>query len=177
MAGATHWFARIATRRIWVVRINILLLLAWFAVALGLLPRLPDRLPIHFTLDGSPTRWEPATALSWLLLPALAAALSAFMRLMERLQAWLERPYAARAAPAAGSAAQQRLRRTYGDLCATLLILALAFLHLGVWLVAAGHGPVLPTSIRLAVALALGGVLALIIPLQRAGELDSSDRG
>jgi len=56
------------------------------ALALGLLiasiyvyPDLPDRIPLHFGVDGTPDRWGDRSLGSWLLLPLIGLGMHALM--------------------------------------------------------------------------------------------------
>lgn len=73
-------------------RVNGFLLLLIVAGAIWAWPRLPDRVPLHFGLDGLPDAWGARSFWAWFGLPALAVvmsgmmfALSAYMRRHPRL--------------------------------------------------------------------------------------------
>lgn len=51
-------------------------LVAWAAWAW---PGLPDRIPLHFGLDGQPDRWGERSVWGWFLLPAIGVGLAAMM--------------------------------------------------------------------------------------------------
>jgi uncharacterized membrane protein len=70
--------------------LNAVLLGLLVAASIAVWPMLPERLPVHFDLAGTPTRWARASAAAWFGLPALAA-------LLGLLLAWL--PRAARKNP------------------------------------------------------------------------------
>jgi uncharacterized membrane protein len=168
VAERVTWLERAALRREWTARTNVVLLVVWFGVALAEFQQLPERIPLHFLPGGSPTRWEPATLPRWLLLPAIAAALAAVLPLVEKLHLTLNRPYGIEPADPHRRASWNRLRRTFLDLCTTLVIVSFAALHAGGWLVATGRAPAIPAPL-LAVAFgAIAAVLGLLVPLQRA---------
>lgn len=54
--------------------INALLLLALIGLSLHVYPDLPDRIPLHFGVDGTPDRWGRRMMLSWMILPLAGAA-------------------------------------------------------------------------------------------------------
>jgi uncharacterized membrane protein len=163
-----HWFMHVAAAREWVVRANVGALIVWIAVAGLAFGHLPDRIPVHFTAAGSPTRWESATWGWWLLLPLLALALMFFLPLMERVQQWLDRPFAGSGRDTGVDEIRLRLRRAYLDLCSLILTLVLALLHLGGWLVATGSAETLPVAILVGAGAGIAAILGLIVPLQRA---------
>jgi uncharacterized membrane protein len=166
-----HWLVRLARKRERLALANVALLLLWLLAALAAYRHLPDAIPVHFTLAGAPTRWEPTALGWWLALPLVAVGLWAFFPLMERLDDRLNAGYRAGPSASGDDALARRLRRTYMDLAATLLIGALALLHAGTWLVATRSSATLPPVV---IALALASFVAmllLLIPLQRATRL------
>lgn len=56
--------------------LNLALLVGLLVGSALVWPELPDRLPVHFGLDGAPDRWARRTFLSWFGLPLIALALN-----------------------------------------------------------------------------------------------------
>lgn len=75
---------------------NRVLLLGILAFALWAWPRLPERIPVHFGIDGRPDAWGEPGLWSWFFLPALAAALTLLMDwlpgFMARHPRWVNLP-------------------------------------------------------------------------------------
>lgn len=75
---------------------NRILLLGILSFALWAWPRLPERIPVHFGIDGRPDAWDEPGLWSWLFLPALAAVLTLLMdwlpRFMARHPRWVNLP-------------------------------------------------------------------------------------
>ena len=65
--------------------LNLVVLTALVGMSALLWPVLPERLPLHFGLDGTPDRWGDRTA--WWWMPALGVALTA---LFAGLSRWME---------------------------------------------------------------------------------------
>jgi uncharacterized membrane protein len=59
--------------------LSLLLLLAMVGFAVWAWPRLPDRIPVHFGIDGRPDGWADRSLASWFLLPGIAILLTALM--------------------------------------------------------------------------------------------------
>ncbi|MBA4158659.1 MAG: DUF1648 domain-containing protein [Gemmatimonadetes bacterium] len=59
--------------------INLLLLAGVIAVAALTWRMLPDRIPVHFGIDGQPTRWSGPSVLAWFGLPIITVLLVAFI--------------------------------------------------------------------------------------------------
>lgn len=55
------------------------LALATLAWAIWVYPTIPERIPIHFGLDGLPDRWRDRSLAGWLLLPLIGVGLAAMM--------------------------------------------------------------------------------------------------
>ena len=156
---------------------HIALLLTYFGLALAALPYLSEAIPMHFNLDGRPTRWAPATALSWLSLPLLSAGSAAFMyglmRLSRRVpqlwnisekQAFLDLP------PGPRAGIQERLEASMG-VVAILTTLLLMTMHMGGYEVAVGRSERLPVYAYLSFAAWLVAVIWLSIRAShRAGQ-------
>ena len=75
---------------------NRILLLGILSFALWAWPRLPERIPVHFGIDGRPDAWDEPGLWSWFFLPALAAFLTLLMdwlpRFMARHPRWVNLP-------------------------------------------------------------------------------------
>ena len=65
--------------------LNLLLLAALWAASAAVYPRLPEQIPTHFNLAGTPDAWSPRTLLTWFMLPLIATALVAFLGFMGRV--------------------------------------------------------------------------------------------
>lgn len=59
---------------------NILVLTALAAWSLSVYDQLPDRIALHFGLDGTPDRWGARSLPSWMVLPMVGIGLTLFMR-------------------------------------------------------------------------------------------------
>ena len=59
--------------------LNSLLLLGMVSFALWAWPRLPNRIPVHFGIDGQPDGWAERSLASWFLLPGIAILLTLLM--------------------------------------------------------------------------------------------------
>jgi len=59
--------------------INIALSLALIALSINAYPDLPERIPLHFGLNGEPDRWGSPSLLSWLMLPLIGVATVVFL--------------------------------------------------------------------------------------------------
>ena len=162
------WIVRLAARREWLAWTNAGLFSLWFAAALLAFQQLPERVPMHFTPSGTPTRWETLTLTQWLLLPLLTLVIVLLLPLLERVHQWLNRHYRIAPAEPGLRARWLHLRRAYLDLCAALLILAMGLLHLGVWLVTTGRAASLPPAVLAGSFGAFAAILLLIIPLHRS---------
>src|SRR5690606_39344895 len=62
--------------------LNVLLLAAFLAMSAWLWPSLPEPIPVHFGLDGTPDRW--GSRATWWLLPGLAVFLTVFLGALGR---------------------------------------------------------------------------------------------
>lgn len=137
---------------------HIALLAAYFGIALAALPHLSEAIPMHFDLEGRPTRWAPVTTASWLSLPLLSAGMAAFMYGLSRLsrrvphlwnisekQAFLDLPARYRAA------IQERLETSMG-IVAILTTLLMAMMSIGGYEVAVGNSERLPVYAQLSFA-------------------------
>jgi uncharacterized membrane protein len=54
--------------------INALLLIGLVGASLYVFPDLPDRIPLHYGIDGEPDRWGRPTLLNWMGLPTVGGA-------------------------------------------------------------------------------------------------------
>ncbi len=76
--------------------VNLLLMVGMMGFAALAWPHLPDRIPLHFGLDGQPDSWGEKSLLSWFGLPASAVALALLMgwigRLLPRHPRWANLP-------------------------------------------------------------------------------------
>jgi uncharacterized membrane protein len=162
-------FIRLAARQEWLAYGNLALGVVWLGVAVLAFRYLPERIPMHFVPEGSPTRWEPASIWRWLILPLVGVAIALFLPTIERVHLAVNRPYRILPPDPEIAAALTRLRRTYLDLCVTHLFVALGSLHAGMWLVATGGRVTLPPVVLGVAFGAMLSVLALIFPLHRAG--------
>lgn len=56
--------------------VNVVAVGVLWAFAMWAWPRLPDSIPLHFGIDGTPDRWGPPTATNWFLLPTVVVGLN-----------------------------------------------------------------------------------------------------
>src|SRR5690606_18905334 len=56
--------------------LNLVLLAGLLGGSALAYPRLPERMPLHFGLDGTPDRWAETSLASWFMLPLVALALN-----------------------------------------------------------------------------------------------------
>lgn len=68
--------------------INLLTVAGLWAFAVWAFPRLPDRIPLHFGVDGTPDRWGEPSAVNWFLLPVVVLALNLLLVVLGR---WMQR--------------------------------------------------------------------------------------
>ena len=77
-------------------RANAVLASWMVALALWAWPRLPDRIPTHFGIDGHADAWSDKGLVSWFLLPAVALALLLLMywirSVLPRRPGWVNLP-------------------------------------------------------------------------------------
>ena len=59
--------------------LNLLLLAALLGGSAAAWPHLPERIPAHFDLSGTPDRWVETSWLSWFALPLIAVELNALL--------------------------------------------------------------------------------------------------
>lgn len=59
-------------------RCNLALLACWIAAAAAVYPRLPARIPLHFSFTGTADAWTRTSLGVWLLLPGVGAAVVLF---------------------------------------------------------------------------------------------------
>jgi ABC-type Na+ efflux pump permease subunit len=69
-------------RHVMAVALAILALMAVWALAVALWPRLPERFPVHYDIRGVPDRWDTRDPLSWYALPLIDTVLSALLLLV-----------------------------------------------------------------------------------------------
>jgi len=85
--------------------------------ALRVYDRLPEEIPVHFGLDGTPDRWESKSLLSLLMLPLLSGFLGIYLGIFAHLMAQAKR-WIRRGADAAARRAQVAFQNaTVGYLC------------------------------------------------------------
>jgi len=65
--------------------LNLMLILGLVGLAVWSWPRLPDRIPVHFGIDGQPDAWSERTLVSWFALPGVAVLLVLLMGLFRTL--------------------------------------------------------------------------------------------
>jgi uncharacterized membrane protein len=125
-------------------RLNWLLIGALLAASLAAWPTLPARIPVHFDLAGTPTRWAGATLVTWLGLPLFAAAMALFMEGAERLTRrapalWNipEKELFLRLSPPARAPIEAALARILGW-CAVLVTATFAILQIAMYTTAVG---------------------------------------
>jgi uncharacterized membrane protein len=76
--------------------VNAILLLCMIGAASLVWPDLPDRIPVHFGIDGRPDGWAEKSLTSWFVLPGVAVALTFLMgavrALLSRNPRWVNLP-------------------------------------------------------------------------------------
>jgi len=59
--------------------LNLALLAALLGGSALAYPRLPERIPLHFGLDGTPDRWAETSLASWFMLPLVALTVNVLL--------------------------------------------------------------------------------------------------
>ena len=67
---------------------SVVLLLLMIGGSIAVWDHLPERMPLHFGIDGRPDSWGGKTFMSWFLLPAIAVGLTIMMYV---LASWIMR--------------------------------------------------------------------------------------
>lgn len=62
--------------------LNAILIILLIAGSAWAYPRLPEEIPVHFSLTGEPDRWEARSPVSWFLLPAIGVVMALVMHAM-----------------------------------------------------------------------------------------------
>lgn len=157
--------------------VQVLLLVTWFSVAALVRPSLPERIPIHFGLDGTADAWAQTGFVSWFGLPTVALATALLLWGMVRLarraspELWNvpEKERFLRLTPEQRAPILARLERM-SAICGLVTSAMFLAIHVAVYETAMGHRAGLPWY---AFAVMIGGVvliLALAIgETQRAG--------
>ena len=144
--------------------------------------RLPERVPIHFNLQGEPDGWAGKNVWSVLGMPILAAVLLVVMGLVSRLQAkWYNFP---------GKERVLALPKPLQDHIIAPMQESLAWMGAGIgvgisfaaregWAVAMGHREALGVwTMLLPIALGFVAVLAgILVALRRLRDLEGSPEG
>jgi uncharacterized membrane protein len=65
--------------------VNLALLAALYAGSAVAYARLPERIPVHFDLAGTPDAWQSTTLLSWFMLPLITTALAGMLAMVGRV--------------------------------------------------------------------------------------------
>ena len=153
-------------------RINAALVALHAAIAILVLPSVPERIPLHFGLSGQPDRWADGDPVTWLLLP-MVSAFTAFViwgstRLaLRQPHLWNvpDRDRFLRMTPQERAPVIDSLLRFLG--WTALAVTALfAVLHVGVYRVAVGNATGLDGVDWVILALVIG-ILAAALVLNR----------
>jgi hypothetical protein len=67
--------------------INGVAVVSLWGIAVWAWPRLPERIPLHFGIDGAPDRWGAPSLVNWFLLPTMVLALNLVLLLTRRWMA------------------------------------------------------------------------------------------
>jgi uncharacterized membrane protein len=162
------WLLRFSRSNHWLRRANAAFLVVWFGVALVTYSGVPSQVPMHFTLSGSPTRWEETTPLRWMGVPLVALALVIALPLMMRMQARVNAVFTMPGQEPRPAHEQAALFRAFLDITTTLMLVSMALLHFGIWLVATGRTDVLHPAIAVASLGGFSAITLLTISLSRA---------
>lgn len=165
--------------------VNVALLAVLVGGALWAWPGLPERIPLHFGIDGTPDRWGGRSAAAWFAVPAIAVGMWALLQgstaWLSRRPEWVNLPGGRRLSDLPPSARPRVLEATgrMMELVATETLVILGLVQLAMW--RAAHG--LPSQglvlLVLAVALLSTPVLLAVwlIPLQRTLDEVGRDPG
>lgn len=154
--------------------VNLIFLVAWFAIAITIWPTLPEQLPIHFGVTGQADAWVAKSVFSWFGLPFLAFAMSvgiAGVGLLARGSPDLvnvpDKERFLRLSEDRRAAIIQRFVRTLA-ITGLLCSLMFAALHAGVYHTASGRATGLPWYTNAVMAAAVVGMIAVAILDNRA---------
>jgi uncharacterized membrane protein len=68
------------------VNVGLMVAMVWFTIWAW--PRLPERIPTHFGIDGRPDSWSEPSVGSWFLMPLIALTLTLGMYGFRRAMPW-----------------------------------------------------------------------------------------
>jgi hypothetical protein len=150
-------------------RANLLLAAALVAGTAWARASLPERIPMHFGVDGAPTAWARTSAASWYVLPACAVFTAVLLwgagRLAHRNPSLWNVPEKAllvRLSPAARAPIQEELERMMGAV-GVLVTFAMIALQYGIYRTAVGAADGLDPFLQGVVWVSMGGTVALAL--------------
>jgi uncharacterized membrane protein len=145
-------------------------------------PRLPERIPTHFGLDGTPDRWVETSLVSWFILPLIALGMNALLyaltALTMRNPRFVNLPGKERllALPAERQRAVLRRMREGMDSLLAPMTLAFCLIQLAIYRTAVGAGGRVEILAALLLVL-LGSIIGAVGMLLRTqAELDRQVR-
>ncbi len=162
--------------------LNLVLLAGLLGGSALAYPRLPERMPLHFGLDGTPDRWAETSLASWFMLPLVALALNLLLygaaALSTRNARLVNLPGKERllALPLERQRAVLRRMREGMESLTAPLTLAFCLIQIGVYRTAIGAGGRIEIIAAL-ILLLLGSSIAVVGMLLRTqNELDRQVR-
>lgn len=163
-------------------RLNLGLLALLIGVSVWLWPQVPDRIPMHFGLDGTADGWTARSISSWFAMPALAVALNV---LLLGVASWSSRSAKRinlpdkerllRLPPEGQAAVLARVKGAF-DVIALPLTMSFVLVQSAIWVTASGGDGRVFVFVLLAFVMVSGpiGLIAFLLPVQR--EMDRQHR-
>lgn len=150
-------------------RANLLLAAALVVGTVWARAGLPERIPMHFGVDGAPTAWTRTSAASWYVLPACAVFTAVLLwgagrvaRANPSLWNVPEKALLVRLSPAARAPIQEELERMMGAV-GVLVTFAMIALQYGIYRMAVGAAEGLGPFLQGVVWVSMGGTVALAL--------------
>jgi len=154
--------------------LNAALLAALLAGSFLAWPVLPDRIPVHFGIDGAADAWTRSTAVAWFALPVVALALNVLVlgaaALSTRNPRWINLPGKPRLLALPPERQQPVLLRLRAGLeaLAPLITVIFSAIQLATFRAALGHDPrpLIIAGLLISVLGAIAIPIAMILSVQ-----------